>query len=109
MAGTRYSIVLPHKVSGRADKRLLNRARSCTFCGKPLGSGRRLFRAYTGFMTYDLVAAHPACAEAENRRIDTERQEELRRMTPAHQLLALDLLAAVMRAEDETLLHGRPA
>lgn len=109
MSSTRYAIVLPHKLSGRNEKRLLNRARACPFCGKPLDATRRLFTAITDHSHRDLVPAHPACAEAENKRIAAEQEERRRQMTPAHQLAILDLLAAVMRAEDEAILHGRPA
>jgi hypothetical protein len=109
MGESRYAIVLPHKLSGRAEKRLLNRARRCAFCGEPLGAARRLFAAVTDFWRRDLVAAHPPCAEAENKRINAEQEEARRRMTPAHLLFTMDLLAAVMSAEDEMILHGRPA
>lgn len=106
MSSTRYAIVLPHKLSGRAEKRLLNRARACPFCGKPLDAARRLFTAITDFWHRDLVAAHPPCAEQENKRINAGQEEARRRMTPACQLFTMDLLAAVMAAEDELLLHG---
>lgn len=106
---TRYAIILPHKLSGREEKRLLNRARSCPFCGELLGGGRRLFTAVTSMYGRELVPAHPACAEAENRRIDARRQEESRRATPLHQLATLNLLAEVMRLEDEAILYGSRA
>lgn len=107
MSSARYAIVLPHKLSGRAEKRLLNRARACPFCGKPLDATRRLFTAITDFWHRDLVAAHPPCAEQENKRINAGQEEARRRMTPACQLFTMDLIAAVIAAEDEMILHGR--
>jgi hypothetical protein len=107
VSGPRYAIILPHKLSGRREKRLLNRARSCEFCRKPLGADRRLLAAVTDLWHRDLVPAHPACAEAENRRIDAERKEERRRQAPARELFMLDQLAEMMRREDEAILYGR--
>lgn len=76
----RYCNVFRHSPSGREEKRLLNRARSCGFCGQPLGTDRRLYRAYTGLTAFELVPAHPACGDSEPERIDARRQaEEARR------------------------------
>lgn len=72
----RYYNVFRHKVSGRDQRRVLNRAVSCGFCGGSLGTDRRLYRAHTGHTAFDLIAAHPACGDSEPERIEARRQDE---------------------------------
>jgi len=72
----RYYNVFRHSPSGREEKRLLNRARSCGFCGEALGADRRLYRAYTALMAFDLVPAHPACGDSEPQKIEARRAAE---------------------------------
>lgn len=64
--------------SGRAQKRFLNRARSCGLCGNALGGDRALYETSTGFYVpeRDLLAAHPACVADQERR-DAERSRAL--------------------------------
>jgi hypothetical protein len=102
---TRYCNLFRHRVSGRAERRLLNRAASCALCGQPMTRGDRwLYRAYTGFMEFGLIAAHPSCADAEVKLIGQRLAEELARpATPE----ALMLLAAVIEAE-ERIMTGPP-
>ena len=65
--------------SGRNQKRLLNRARSCGLCGKGLGGDRALYDTQSGWSSLDrdLIAAHPACAG----RLTEENQARLLRET----------------------------
>lgn len=64
MTGTpRYWNLFREQPSGRDRKRALNRATACALCGNPLSTGRALYRAYTSHRGYDLIAAHPACAD----------------------------------------------
>jgi hypothetical protein len=87
----RYCDVFRHRVSGRAQKRLLNRAVSCRLCGGRLGTDRALFRAYTGFMACELIPAHPACAGAEAREIRERRANALGTCCPSCGAGILDL------------------
>lgn len=83
MREARYCDVFRHPVSGRTQKRLLNRAPSCRLCGGRLGADRGLFRAYTGFMACELITAHPACAASEAREIRERRAKALGTCCPS--------------------------
>jgi hypothetical protein len=83
VSGARYCDVFRHPVSGRAQKRLLNRAPSCHLCGGRLGTDRALFCAYAGFMACELIAAHPACAAGEARAIAARRTRALGACCPS--------------------------
>ena len=64
MASTRrYWNVFRQSPSGRNQKRILNRAATCPLCGNPLGTNRALYRAYTSHSGYEMIAAHPPCAD----------------------------------------------
>lgn len=64
--------------SGRAQKRFLNRARSCSLCGNALGTDRALYETATGWsaLERDLIVAHPACVTEQAER-DAERSRAL--------------------------------
>ncbi len=93
MPGKRYCNVFRHRTSGREEKRLLNRARSCEFCPEPLGTDRALFRAYTGFTEFELVPAHRACGEAEPEKIEARRAQEERKRVASSARYAAEMRA----------------
>jgi hypothetical protein len=59
----RYWNLFREPPTGRDRKRILNRAVTCPLCGNPLSADRALYRAYTGHMDHEHIAAHPACAD----------------------------------------------
>ncbi len=59
----RYWNIFRQAPSGKTQKRILNRATTCPLCGKPLGTDRALRKAYTGFSDFEMIAAHPGCAD----------------------------------------------
>lgn len=73
-----YGGISRHRPASRAEKRKLNRALACALCARPLGPDRYLFEARRG-SSADVVAAHPACAEALAQRIAARQAEHFSR------------------------------
>jgi hypothetical protein len=79
VSAPRYWNVFRQTPSGRDQKRILNRAVSCTLCSKPLGTDRALFCAYTGFSEAEMIAAHPGCADEHMRQLGERLMNPLNR------------------------------
>lgn len=105
MADRELSMLFRHRVSGRAERRLLNRAARCELCGKPMEARDRwLYRAYSGFSDTSLIAAHPPCADAEVKRIGERHRAELAKPLAPQTAMLL----AVMMAEEDRMILGTP-
>lgn len=85
--------------SGRAERRLLNRARACGLCRKPLGAERALYETQAVSASYalnhDLIIAHPTCADA----LAEENTARLRRQTESLSRLATQVNAGRLIAQ----------